>query len=336
MFLRLPKAKLTAIFEIMQKIQKIEISLKTIVFTVAFLISLRLLWQVRELLFSLFIAFMVMSVVRPMVLKLGKYKIRPVLAAFLIFSLLIFFIVFGISWIFPPLVEDMTALFNRLQDMVYSIDPNIVKQLNIDYLFGATNKLFPFLRDIFSSIVFVVTTIFFSFYFVLEGDVVKNFPRKFLSNDRAEKFVQIFEKTEKRMGTWFRAEIILMIIIGVTTYIGLSLIGIRHALSLAVIAGLLEAVPSIGPVIAAIPAFIFAVNQSYFLGLSTLALYVVIQQLENNLVVPYIMKRAVGLNKILILIVLIMGGKTAGILGLFTAIPLTLAVETILSELKKS
>jgi predicted PurR-regulated permease PerM len=91
-------------------------------------------------------------------------------------------------------------------------------------------------------------------------------------------------------------------------------------------------VPVVGPIIAAIPAFIFAVNQSLFLGLSTLALYVIIQQLENNLIVPVVMKRVVGLNKIIILMVLIIGGKLGGFAGIFLAVPLTLFIETILVE----
>lgn len=277
-----------------------------------------------------------MSIVKPIVVRLEKFKIPRTLSALIIFIILIGGLSYGISWILPPLIDDMTGLFSKLGTLSKSVNLNLIEELNgkgiADYISDATNQVFPFLKNVFSNLVFLITTIFFSFYFITEESFLKDFLKKFFKESQAERVVRVFDRTEKRMSAWFWGELVLMIIIGVLTYIGLSLIGVRHALSLAVIAGLLEVFPVMGPIISAIPAFIFAVNQSYFLGLSTIALYIIIQQLENNLVVPMVMKKAIGLNKVLILVVLIIGGKLAGILGLFIAIPLTLAIETILME----
>ena len=123
-----------------------------------------------------------------------------------------------------------------------------------------------------------------------------------------------------------------MTVVGTLTYVGLLLVGVRYALPLAVLAGLLEVVPNIGPVISAIPAIIIGFSQNYFTGFSATALYIIVQQLENNLIVPIIMKKAVGLNPILTLIALLLGGRIGGILGVLLAIPILLFVETILHE----
>lgn len=294
----------------------------------------------QSLLFSLFIAFMVMSIAKPIVGRLQMYKIPRTLSALLIFILLIAGIVYGVSWILPPLLEDMAGLFSKLTILSKNYDYNILPLLNDknlnNYFSGATNQILPFLRNIFSNVVFLVTTFFFSFYFIVEEHLLKDFLKKFFKASKVDRVTTVIERVEKRMSNWFWGELVLMTVIGMMTFVGLSLIGVKHALSLAVIAGLLEAFPVVGPIISAIPATIFAVNQSYFLGLSTVALYIIIQQLENNLIVPTVMKKAIGLNKILILIVLIIGGKLAGVLGIFIAIPLTLAIESILIETVKN
>jgi predicted PurR-regulated permease PerM len=126
-----------------------------------------------------------------------------------------------------------------------------------------------------------------------------------------------------------------MSIIGVTTYIGLLLLGVKYALPLGIIAGLLEAIPNIGPTIAAIPAFLVGFSQYPLLGLFTVLMSIGIQQLENHIVVPMVMKRVVGLHPILTLIVLVVGGRYAGVMGMLFAIPLALVVETIITKIRE-
>lgn len=321
------------------KQQNIEISTKTILLTIALLIGITIIWLVRELLFSLFIAFMVMSVVKPLVVRLEKRGIRRSLSAFFIFILLFLMIGLAFYFIIPPLISDMSAFIKTFTSLLENADPAVRQYIDgkaiTTHIPDITNKVIPFISNIFSNIVFAITTLFFSLYFILDEHFLKAFLQKFLKQEDTTRIVRIMDGAEKRLGAWFYAEIVLMTLIGTTTYIGLTLIGVRHALSLAVIAGLLEAMPVVGPIISAIPAFMFAVNQKFVLGLATVALYIVIQQLENNLFVPAIMKKAVGLNRILILIVLIVGGKLAGVLGLFIAIPVTLCIESVLSEIGK-
>ena len=146
----------------------------------------------------------------------------------------------------------------------------------------------------------------------------------------------VFDKAEKRLNAWFWGELTLMTVVGIFTFIGLNLIGIRYALPLAVLAGLLEVVPNMGPVISAVPAVLIGMTYSYFTGFSTLALYFIIQQLENTFIVPFIMKRAVGLTPIVTLIALIVGGKLGGVMGILLAIPLFLFLETVLMGLRES
>ncbi len=153
-----------------------------------------------------------------------------------------------------------------------------------------------------------------------------------MSPQEAKRITEFTQKLELRMGAWMRGQLILMLVIGLTTYIGLSLLGIRYALSLAVLAGLLEVVPIIGPVVSSIPAFLVASATSMFAGGTTLVLYLIIQQLENNILVPYVINKTAGINPIMTLIALSVGGRIGGLLGAILAVPVAVVAETIASE----
>lgn len=320
----------------MPKIHKIEVSARTIIFTVFFILLLKLIWIVRDLIFSLFIAFIIMSAVKPAVVGLEKLRIPRALSTLVIFIVFIFGFGYLFYWFLPPLVYETAIFFKNLPQILTKLTPGLLPYLNFSsltqYLPDVTNQFFSLVKGIFSNAIFIISTIFFSFYFVIEEDFIKKFLVRFFEEEKAQKVADIFDRVEERLRAWFWGELILMVVVGVMTFVGLTLIGVRHSVFLAIIAGILEVVPNFGPTISTIPAVLVALSQSYFLGLSTLALYFIVQQLENHLIVPLVMKKAVGLNPIITLIALIIGGKIGGVLGILLAIPLTLFLETILIE----
>lgn len=320
----------------MQNNQRIEISYKTIVFTVVFLILLKFLWMVRDLLFSLLIAFIIMSAVKPMVLFLEKRKIPRSFSAitlFIIFLALFFYI---ITVAINPIVYETTLLIKNLPIILYQINPGLASDLNFNslsqYIPDLTNQASKIAGSIFSNLIFFMSTLFFGLYFTIDENLIKRTLIKFFDEKKAEKIALIFERVEKRMSAWFWGELVLMLVIGIMTFIGLNLIGLKYTLPLAIIAGVLEVVPNLGPVLSTIPAILVALTQNYFIAPVVIALYFIIQQLENNLIVPWVMKKAVNINPILTLIALVVGGKIGGILGILLAIPITLCVETIIIE----
>lgn len=313
----------------------VSITLKTIIFAISIPLVLYFLWFVRDILFSLLIAFIIMSALRPGVSFLVQKKVPRNLAILFVFVLLILFLVAIISIIIPPIVIETTNLLRSLPIIFQGVFPNANQALRLSdltqYIPNVTNNVFGLISSIFSNTLFVVTTLFFSLYFTLEENLIGKFFSRYFKKEAADRYIKTIHMAERRMASWFWGEVVLMTVVGVFTYIGLTIIGVKHALPLAVLAGLLEIVPNIGPVLSAIPAVIIGLSQSYFVGFSSVALYVVIQQFENNLIVPVIMKRAVGLNPILTLIALLLGGRIGGTLGIVLAIPILLFVETILS-----
>lgn len=320
----------------MPKTYKIEISAKTIIFTVVFLLFLNLLWIAKDLIFSLFIAFIIMSAVKPAVVLLESKKIPRTIATAIIFIAFLFLLGFMLFWIFPPIIFETTMLIKQLPSIIEDLNPGLGSYINVNsltqYIPNLTNQAFSIIGNIFSNAIFLMSTLFFSFYLTLEEDFIKNILAKFFDENKARVISEVFDKIENRMSAWFWGELVLMTVVGALTFIGLNLIGVRYALPLAIIAGLLEVVPNLGPTISTIPSFLVALTQSYFLGFSTIALYFIVQQLENHIIVPMVMKKAVGLNPIITLIALIIGGKVGGAVGVVLAIPFTLFAETLLIE----
>lgn len=320
----------------MDRLYKVEISARTIIFTIGFILLLYFLWLIKDLIFSLFIAFILMSALRPPVNWLEKHKVPRTVAAVMVYLIFILFFIFLISLIIPPIISEITILISSLPAILQRLDPTIYESLNFDsitqYIPTVTSNIFGVLGGFASNTFFVISTLFFGFYFLLQENILKAVLSKFFDEEKTLELRATVERAEKRMSAWFWGELTLMTVVGLLTFIGLNLIGMKYALALAVLAGLLEVVPNIGPIISAIPAVLIALAYSPFLGGATLALYVIVQQLENNLIVPVIMKNAVGLNPIVTLIALVIGGRIGGTIGVLLAIPAYLFIEVILTD----
>ena len=138
---------------------------------------------------------------------------------------------------------------------------------------------------------------------------------------------------EEKLGGWFRGQLFLSLVIGVLSFIGLSILGISYALPLAVIAGVMEVIPVIGPIISAIPPILIALTISPILGLGVAIMYFVIQQLENHLLVPQVMKRAVGLNPLVVILTIAVGSRLLGFAGALLAVPIAVVIQIVATEI---
>ena len=137
---------------------------------------------------------------------------------------------------------------------------------------------------------------------------------------------------EKKLGGWVRAQGALMLIIGLVSYFGLRLLGIDFALPLALLAGVLEVVPNVGPTLAAVPAVLAGLAISPLMGLAVAALYFLIQQIENGFILPQIMSRGAGVNPLVAIMALVAGFQLGGVIGAVLAIPLVLLVQVVAAE----
>ncbi|NMC36533.1 AI-2E family transporter [Candidatus Beckwithbacteria bacterium] len=319
---------------------KIEISHRTIIFTVFFLIGLWVVYQIRGVLLLFFIAFVLATALNSLVRNLEKIRIPRLIGIVITFLLVIGFIALIVSGL-VPVVADQT---NVLTKVISKELPNLTlidvseKEITsqIESLTRNAGNVFNFFLGAFSNIIDIFLLITITFYIMIERNKLGKYLRILFGDSHGEKQAEeLITNIEHRLGGWVRGEIALMIIVGLLTYIGLTLLGIPYALPLALLAGLLELVPNIGPVISAVPSVLLALSYSFPLALGTIVLYIVVQQLENNLIVPIVMKESIGLPPLITLMCLMIGGSLGGVVGAVLAIPAFITLQVVIAYLYK-
>jgi predicted PurR-regulated permease PerM len=180
----------------------------------------------------------------------------------------------------------------------------------------------------------IVTTLMVGFYWLTEKPTIKRvFLSFFVSEDRRSRALMVWDNIETKLGGWIRGQLILMLIVGVVVSIGYSLIGLKFALLLGVLAGLCELLPFFGPWISGVPAFLLALTQSWRHALAVVVFIFVLQMIEGNIVVPRVMKGSVGLSPLLVVLSVLIGITVIGPAGGILAIPIAAVIQVLINDL---
>lgn len=313
--------------------RKIDISHKTIIFTVALLILLWIIYLILDVILLLFLSFIFVSALAPLVDRLTKWKIPRPLAILAIFILILATLSGLVAVGLTPLINQTSNLAQRLADTVTSLlQTNLIDQTIIRQEFAdISRRIVNFILGFFENLVAFVTVLVLTFYFLLGKEKLQDFALSF-SPRRQEQIKKSIGKIEEKLGAWLRGQIVLSVFVGVLYYIGLKILGIDYALPLAILGALLEIVPIIGPIIAAVPAVLIGLTVSPLLAILVAGLYLAIQQIESHVVVPQVMGRAVGLNPILVILAVTVGARLLGIGGALLAVPIAVVIQVILQE----
>jgi predicted PurR-regulated permease PerM len=172
------------------------------------------------------------------------------------------------------------------------------------------------------------------FFWLTERSRLQRYVLAFMPAHRRAGIRDAWNEVESRLGLWVRGQLVLMATIGIATGIAYSLLGLPAALLLALIAALTEVIPIVGPLIGAVPAVLIATTISPEMVVLTLGVYVLLQLIEGNVLVPMIMRNSVGLSPFLVLVSLLVGGAVAGVLGAIVAVPVVAGITVILGRLQ--
>jgi predicted PurR-regulated permease PerM len=329
----------------------INITTVTIIKIMLVFVLFYLLFVIRNILAVLFVSLILSSAIDPWVDWLQARKIPRGISALLIY-LFVFSIIGSVVYlIIPPIMEQVRELLSQYPEIsnYFSSGYEVLKEWSVrDGLLGdviasrngtgefiATiesflSKISGFIGGLLTFFLVMVMT----FYMTVEEGAMKKIVWSLAPAEHQVRIMGLVNKMQKMIGLWLRGQMILSLIIAVLIYVGLSILGIKYALVLAMIAGLTEFVPYLGPILAAVPAIFLAFAQSGFmLALITMILYYIIQVVENNIIVPKLMQKVVGLNPIISLAVLLIGLKIAGVAGAVLAIPTATAISVIVKDL---
>lgn len=314
--------------------RKVEISHRTIVFAVLFLLGLGFLYFIRELILQLFVALLLMTILDPLVNKIASIKIPRALAV-LIAYILFLGVLGGVVAAIAPTVIDQTSKFISALP-TYLTNIGVTKEISDKVLEGflATvgnipGEVFRVTYSIFSNFLSVVTVLVFAFYMLLSRKKFEEQLGNYFGEGRGRDISRFINDLEYRLGGWARGEMTLMIAVGMGTYLGLLILGIPFALPLAILAGLFEIIPVLGPVVSAIPGVIIGFGISPVLGFGVIAVAFLVQQLENYILVPKIMEKSVGVSPLITLIALTIGARLAGIVGVIISVPMVITLQVL-------
>lgn len=334
-----------------EKTLNISISSSTIFKIFIVLISLYFLYLVRDILTILFISLILASALDPWVDWMQRKKIPRAIGAVLIYFILFSVLIISLYLIIPPIgnqIKELSQNFPEYIDKIVSSysglkefanQHGILEQLEQNLgsiganLEKAAGSLFSTVTGIFGSIISFFLVLIITFYMIVEENALRKIVWSVAPEKHQPYIMQLVMRMQKKIGLWLRGQLILSFIIFSLTFLGLSILGVEYALTLALIAGLTEFIPYLGPILAAIPAIFLSFTQSPMLAIFVLALYYIIQLVENNIIVPKLMQRVVGLNPIIIIVVLLIGFKIAGIIGAIMSIPVATAISVFLKDL---
>jgi predicted PurR-regulated permease PerM len=304
-------------------------------------VALALLWIFRRPLSLLVISVATAAALAPVVAALDK-KLPRGLAVALPFALLALLLGLALWLIVQPLAGQVTALVLEAPALAEEAEAWL-RQLQLPFDFNLREALPDLARRAGSFLIAVPTTIagvlidlglilFTSIYLLIESPRLEAGFLSLFPSERRKRVERVADEMLQAMGGYIRGTAIDAAIVGVLTYVGLLLIGVDYALVFALLAGLLEFVPIIGPVIAAIPVVIVAFLQAPLTGLLALAFMVVLQQLESNVIMPNIMHSQTPVTPLLALVALSAGGAVGGLIGAIVAIPIAGALRVFMAE----
>ena len=309
-----------------------------------------------DILLAILTAVVIAAAVNPAANWFGRFGLPRVVSVLLVYviSILIFA---GVLYFFvPSLVADLSGIVYGLPRQINNFIQDNPSWEAIFAFSGADNggqltiqdiiskglfesplpsNVYDFVMAIFNGLVSFILIIVISFYLAVQKNGTENFLRIIAPLHHEEYILDLWSRTEAKIGRWIQGQLLLAAIIGPMVFIGLSLMQIEYAMILAIVAAVFELIPVFGPVLAAVPAVLIAFTGNATLGLMVIGFYVLVQQFENHLIYPLVVKKVIGVNPLIVIISLVVGYEIAGVLGMILAIPAVTLLMEYLHDLEK-
>ncbi|CAA9563095.1 MAG: hypothetical protein AVDCRST_MAG59-2757, partial [uncultured Thermomicrobiales bacterium] len=251
------------------------------------------------------------------------------------------------------LIAGVPDYLTRVRELAATSSIPIVRQLGTDALANLDNIVQQFIEDppiqaaqitqaldVLTSFVGIVFTTLSSmivaYYWMTEKAIIKRLILGFFPLDRRDRAHLLWDSIEHKLGGWARGQVVLMLIIGIGSTIVYAILGLPFWFLLGIFAGLTEVIPIIGPFLGGGLALLVALGDSWQKAVVVLVFVVVLQQVEGNVIVPRVMRNAVGLTPLSVLLAVLVGSALLGPLGAILAIPVAAAVQVLISELLRT
>lgn len=337
---------------------------KATIVVIAMIILSQFLGEIGHIILTFFISILFASALNPTVSALEKkYRVPRSLSVLLMFFILIFILGYFISQLIPLIATQLVDFAKSLNDIVNkfsdgsvhlpfgkSLEPMVndflqqidkealVNQLKqtleatASQLESFAGNTFEVIKTVFNGVLNFVVVLVLTFFLVVNDSDVNEFFISLFPSRHGAYIAEKIHTIQTKVGYWLRGQIVLMVIIFLFSLVGLMILGVQNALTLAMMIGIGELIPVVGPVFASIPAVLVAFNESPWLALWVILLVVLIHETESNVLVPLVMRRAVGLSPIIIILAMLIGLETLGVVGMIMAVPVATMLSIFVKE----
>jgi predicted PurR-regulated permease PerM len=318
-------------------------------------LSFWLIYRFNQVIFMLFIAIVLGTVIRPVVGWLHRRGLPRMAGVILVYFLLLTLLVGFLLLLFPLIIEQGTTLstavpgyYQTLREWVGDSPNQLIVHLSKfipamlpdmkpqqqtgEEMLASAGQAFGYLASASKGIFLTTAILLLAFHWTLDGPRTLQSLLSLLPSAKRESIGELISAMETKIGFYLAGQAVLCLVIGIMALIAYLLIGLPNALVLALIAGLLEAVPMVGPLLGAIPAALIALSIAPSKLVWVIVATLVIQQLENSLLVPRVMRKAVGVNPFVSLLAIFAFGSLFGIAGALMAIPLAAMIQLLLNQ----
>lgn len=316
------------------------------------------LWFLRDIILIMLTAIVLASALEPSIQFFVRRKMPRVLSLITVYGASIGGLLLMLYFFVPAFLQDVSILLQGLPkdynviSLLFGSDSALHTEVAIEK--GATLLDFfakniasggttDLLIQFFGGFISFVLILVLSFYLSATEHGIESFLRLITPARKAGYVVSLWYRSQKKIGLWFQGQMLLGILVGVLTFLGLSILGVKSAFFLAVIIIFLEIIPVFGPILAALPGIAIAFNSGITIapegGMTAMLIvtgfYVIIQQFESHLIYPLVVRKVIGMSPVVVILSLVIGLKLAGFIGVIIAVPVTATVMEYLNDLSR-
>lgn len=311
-------------------------------------------YMIRDVLALLLLSIVVASGIEPATSWFQKRRVSRVLAVIFVY-MLVFTVIGVLFYLIVPtffgqisdLADNLPAyLDGSIEEELIGFLPALPESITLilhdlainakDYVGRIAGGFLKATTVLFGGAFSFVMVFVLSFYLSVQEKGIENFLKIVIPLKYEDYVIDLWLRTREKLGSWLKGQLLLGLLVGVMVYLGLAILGVKYALVLALLAAIFEIIPIFGPIISAVVGIVFALLQGPGVALLVAGLYFIIQQFENHLIYPLVIRKVIGVPPILSILAIVIGGKLAGFVGVILAVPAVTFLVEILGDIEKN
>lgn len=323
-------------------------NLKTIIFFIIILIIILVIYFSRSIIQPILISLILAYILNPLVKLLTRKGLSKRTAVLICLLLLMGFIVIIIYYIIPGIIKDVMGILYNSDEYKASIAkyigtikmdgmPTYLKNVLNSSLIKVQNMGLEYLNNFFTELLnftmelptYALTPVLV-YYFLIDSEHFIKFIRNIIPMSIRKKASELWSEVDKVLSSFIRSQLILSLLIAVMTFVAMIILKVRFPIIIAFINGITNIIPYFGPVIGFVPAFLAAITQSLNKAILVAVVFIIIQQVESDLIAPKLMGDTLGIHPVFIMIIILLGGKYFGGWGLILSVPFAAIAKVVI------